>query len=210
MKVILTGATGFCGGEILQQLLQNDNIEQVTVISRRELSVKHEKLNTIIHSNFEDYSAVIPQVIDHNACIWTIGGKRSDFKTDEEYTTISVTYTVQAAKAFSEIPNLKFLYLSGMGADQTESQSFWVEEKTRHTKGRVEKQLSEIPNIELYLFRPGGIVCAKSFLGTLSKVNTKYMITVQALAKVLIHIAMNGNETKIFENDHILKESKKL
>ncbi|KGD65930.1 hypothetical protein Y5S_01154 [Alcanivorax nanhaiticus] len=44
-KALLLGATGLVGGECLAQLLDNDAYDSVTVLSRRESSLSHPKLD---------------------------------------------------------------------------------------------------------------------------------------------------------------------
>ena len=40
MKVILTGGTGFVGGEVLKQILVDSNITQVTCLLRRKIDIE--------------------------------------------------------------------------------------------------------------------------------------------------------------------------
>ncbi len=47
MKLILTGATGFAGGEVLKQALLDSEIEQVMVLTRRATRAAHPKLQEV-------------------------------------------------------------------------------------------------------------------------------------------------------------------
>ena len=67
MKLILTGATGFAGGEVLRQALNDAEIERVTVLTRRPSGVIHEKLRELVLDEFLDYSRV--DLNDCDACI---------------------------------------------------------------------------------------------------------------------------------------------
>ena len=58
MKLILTGATGFVGGEVLSQALKDPDIERVTVFTRRALPLQHPKLHQIELADFTDWSGV--------------------------------------------------------------------------------------------------------------------------------------------------------
>ena len=74
-KIILTGATGFIGGEVLQQCLAHPSISSVVVLSRRSLPEplsKHPKLKVIIHQDFSTgYPPdLLEEVIDADVCIW--------------------------------------------------------------------------------------------------------------------------------------------
>ncbi|KFY09638.1 hypothetical protein V491_08049, partial [Pseudogymnoascus sp. VKM F-3775] len=57
MKVILTGATGFIGTEVLHQALLHPAITTLIVLSRRALTpaITHPKLKVIILAGFAIY-----------------------------------------------------------------------------------------------------------------------------------------------------------
>ena len=47
-KAILFGATGFIGSHLLLELLNNESYEKVTIVVRKDINIKHTKLNTLI------------------------------------------------------------------------------------------------------------------------------------------------------------------
>lgn len=70
MKVILTGATGFVGREVLAQCLQNTRITTILALSRTELPPSP-KLTTIRTDDFLTYPPPLRDAIqDADACIW--------------------------------------------------------------------------------------------------------------------------------------------
>jgi uncharacterized protein YbjT (DUF2867 family) len=71
MKIIITGATGRIGGAALQTALSNPAITSVVVLSRRDIGIKHAKLQTIIKKDYTQYSAdELTQLEGAEACIW--------------------------------------------------------------------------------------------------------------------------------------------
>ena len=74
MKVILTGATGFIGGEVLHQCLQNPSITSLVTLSRRNLpniAAKNPKLKVVVLKDFMNYSDdVLQDLAGAEACIW--------------------------------------------------------------------------------------------------------------------------------------------
>jgi uncharacterized protein YbjT (DUF2867 family) len=56
VKLVLTGATGYAGGEVLRQALDDPEVERVTVVGRRALGRAHQKLLEIVLGDFLDYS----------------------------------------------------------------------------------------------------------------------------------------------------------
>ena len=165
MKIILTGATGFVGAEVLSHLMEKPEITQVTCLSRREVSIQSPKLKTIIHDDFSEYDdALLNRLSDHSACIWALGGKASDLGEPKIFERITHDFTLAFAKgvALHAKQPFTFCYLSGMGADPTETAWFPWEKLTRHLKGRTEKDLlllqEQYPDFSVHCFRPGGIL----------------------------------------------------
>ena len=75
MKIILTGSTGFIGGEVLAQCLKNPAITSAVVLSRRELSkeISDPKLKVIIMKSFTQYpDSVLKELAGADVCIWYI------------------------------------------------------------------------------------------------------------------------------------------
>lgn len=73
MKVILTGSTGFVGGEVLNECLRNPAVTSIVALSRRDLpqAATNPKLNVVIVTDFKVYSdAVLEQLRGADACIW--------------------------------------------------------------------------------------------------------------------------------------------
>lgn len=74
MKVIIAGATGFIGGEVLRQLLLNPAITSVLSLSRRDLPeavAKSPKLKNVIAEDMSSYSeTLIQEMAGADACIW--------------------------------------------------------------------------------------------------------------------------------------------
>jgi uncharacterized protein YbjT (DUF2867 family) len=74
MKFIITGCTGFIGGEVLSQCLRNPIITSVVALSRRPLpdSVGNDpKLKTVILKDFNSYPVpVLKELAGADACIW--------------------------------------------------------------------------------------------------------------------------------------------
>jgi hypothetical protein len=73
IRVIVTGATGTLGAELLDQCLAEPRIEGVTALVRKDLNISHPKLTVIKLEDFKDYSKVEDQLKNHHACYWALG-----------------------------------------------------------------------------------------------------------------------------------------
>ena len=208
MRIVLTGTTGFVGGEVLEQLLAHREVDSVTSLARKAVARKHPKLRAITIADFEAYDdALAVDLASHDACLWTLGGKASDFASEEGYAKVTHDYTLALANVFAKSGRgISFCYLSGMGADPTESARLPWERKTRHLKGRTEKDLAALsaahPSFTAYAFRPGGILPRASnvlkglFLSPIA-------LRVDELAAAMIRIALEGSPLRLLDNGMI-------
>ena len=71
MRVLILGASGMVGGEVLRACLASENIEHITAIVRRPLDSAHAKLSQPIHSDFQNFSAL--DLSGFDACLYCIG-----------------------------------------------------------------------------------------------------------------------------------------
>jgi len=76
MKLILAGASGFIGHEVLSRALTNPKITSLIALSRKplpELYSSHPKLLTIIHNDFTSYPpSLMTQLAGAEGCIWHV------------------------------------------------------------------------------------------------------------------------------------------
>ncbi len=216
MKLIISGVTGVVGSETVRQALLEPRITRVTAISRRLISLQHEKLRVIVIKDFLDYSPIINDLKDHDAWLWCLGVSQNQVGSDEKYHTITYEYAMAAAEALLSVnPNIIFGFVSGMGADSTEkSKTLFA-----RVKGKTENALLKLPLKKLYIFRPGGIqpirkkenpIWYEHFLNPilfpLMRVFApSMMITSVELAKVMIHILFNGAPVPLLENKDLRK-----
>lgn len=74
MKIIITGATGFIGHEVLRQCIANSGVASIVVLSRRQLPAPEAadpKVRVVLVEDFLSYSsAVLSEIQGAEACIW--------------------------------------------------------------------------------------------------------------------------------------------
>ena len=209
MNLIITGATGFTGGEVLRQALVDAAIDQVTVITRRSVQIAHAKLKEIVLNDFLDYAGI--PLSGYDACIWCLGISQTQVSEDK-YIEITYGYAVAAAQAmFAVNPSLRFCFVSGRSADTREQRPNLF----ARIKGRTEKKLGELGR-NVFVFRPGYIrATARSVprkdIGRLfapiaslvSLFTEDFSVDCDRLAEALLDVAKNGSDLKLFKNDDL-------
>lgn len=219
MKIIVTGATGLVGAEVLRQAILDNEIESVTAIVRKPLDIQHPKITTIIHQNFLDYSNLSDVFKNNDACLWCLGISQSQV-SQEQYEIITYDYVIEAAKEILKANSaVTFLFLSGMGADSSEkSKTIFA-----RVKGKTENALLKMSFKKLFIVRPGGIKPIHKnpntalsnkimipFFPILEWLYPAMVITSVQLAKAMLHIAKNGSEKKLMENIFLKDIVKKI
>jgi uncharacterized protein YbjT (DUF2867 family) len=211
MKIILTGASGTAGSEVLRQSLADPQITDVLVLSRRPLDITDPKLRVARLPDFLDYSAVAAQLAGRDACLWCLGISQTAVGKDE-YETITYGYTLAAARAMQAAgANFRFCFLSGRGADSNERSSILF----ARIKGKTENALTALGQPKAWHFRPGYIHPTtapprRKFERWLSPLTPffyrflpDHIISTAELAKAMLSVAKHGADKAILENNDI-------
>jgi uncharacterized protein YbjT (DUF2867 family) len=219
MRLIITGATGMVGAEVLRQAIADSEIESVTAIVRRAVDVTHPKLKTILHQNFSDYSNLADVFKNNDACIWCLGISQN-LVSKEEYIKITYDYALAFAKdMLNANPNMAFLFLSGRGADDTEKTKVLFGK----IKGRTENALKEMAINKLYIARPAGILPVHkqknlafilrlqyAMVKIFSYITPSFVINSDDLAKALICIVKTNEPSQLYNDVQLKQIAKQL
>ena len=204
---LVAGATGLIGNQLLNLLLSDDYYSKIIAISRKELPVRHERLQNII-SELDQLALHADQLKaeDVYCCLGTTIRKA---KTKEAFLKVDV----EAPLALAAIAHSKgakhFMLVSALGADPRSSIFY------NRAKGEVEERLKKVGFESLYFFRPSlllgprlekrsGEDAAKLFyrwLGFL--IPKKY----QAIESIKVARAMIANAKAAKPGNHILESS---
>ncbi|KAJ8122183.1 hypothetical protein O1611_g9905 [Lasiodiplodia mahajangana] len=137
MKLIVTGATGFVGKELIRQSLSHPKITSVVALARSPVAVPEtlpasadsSKLKAVVIQDYEVYPDEIKKEFSGAAaCIWTVAitptkSKAYDFK---EVKRICLTSPVAGLRAMHEAgpaTPFRFLYMSGAAAERDQEKT---------------------------------------------------------------------------------------
>jgi len=219
-NVIITGATGMIGNLVMLGCLKNENVNKVTVISRRPTGVKHPKLTEVVYDNFLDFSSIEKHFQNQDICFYCLGVYTGQV-SKEKFKEITVDYTKSWAETLRRnSEKTTFCYLSGQGAaDPKDSSSMMF----ARDKGAAEQLLTGLQFDQTYLFRPGYIypvvpriepnlsykIMRWLYKPILSKLSGKLSITSDELTIAMIQVGFHGWRTSVLENRDILNASTK-
>ncbi|KAF9053628.1 hypothetical protein BDZ89DRAFT_1004605 [Hymenopellis radicata] len=167
MKLLLSGATGAAGSQILRSALADPLISSITILTRRPLPnwlpVPNDNKPTqvVVLPDFLHYPEdVRAEIAGHDAFIWALGCS-SVGMSEADYTKVTYDYVVSAVEALQDdtkqrsVGNpFRFVFVSGQGSDPEEKNI----QMFRNIKGRTEKYLTSLPTclmIQASVLRPG-------------------------------------------------------
>ncbi len=146
MKALLIGATGATGKDLLELLLKDEEINQVDIFVRRELNIKHEKLNSHIidFDKPEEWKHLVKGDVLFSCLGTTLklaGSKVAQWKIDYEY-------QYQFAKIAKENNVTSYVLVSAANAS-SKSLIFYSK-----MKGQLEDDLKALQFLKTIIFNP--------------------------------------------------------
>ncbi len=143
--VMVLGATGSVGDGLLKAAMDDTEVDQVFVLSRRvspriEKGLASGRVEMYLHQDYTDYSALIDVLAEVNTVLWGLGTSSLNVD-DATYSLIHVDFPLAFVRAWlaarTEGP-MSFHYITGMGTD-AEGSEHWAREK-----GRAELELAAL------------------------------------------------------------------
>ena len=217
MQILVTGATGLIGAEVLRQSIQDPGIHSVIAISRGQPEVTHSKIQTIIHPDFLHYESLAEVMKQADALIWCLGISQTQVSR-AQYETITYQFTEACATSCAAFnPAIRFVFVSGDGADRTEKSSTLF----KRIKGRAENALLHSGLQDLYIARPDAVrprhrnkkapLAYKlfyPFFPIVATLSPNSVIWSDVLARALLHLAKEGHALRTLENLDLQKLGK--
>lgn len=214
MNIVVFGATGTVGGEVVRQAIDNPGIHKITAVVRKSLDIKNSKLQVVTHEDYMHYEALEGLFKNTDACFWCLGISQTQVN-EQEYFTITHDYALKAGESIVRYnPGMTFVFVSGEGANQDGHASTLF----GRVKGKTEQDLSQLPFKKLYVVRPAGIQPIHINKNTalvnklvaplyplLRFIAPSLMITSVELAKAMLYIAEHGYGKTVIGNAELKK-----
>lgn len=153
MHLLLFGATGMVGNEVLHLALTDPRITRVTTVGRRPTGVTHKKLAEVTHADMLDLVPLEPLLRETDLILYCLGVYQNQVSATE-FWTITCGYLEQLLARLQQIgADPTFCLMGAQAADPTERTPF----RYGKAKGRAERFLMESHLTRKYTFRPGYI-----------------------------------------------------
>ena len=147
MKAIVIGATGATGKHLVQELLQDQEIEKVRVLVRKNTFKEHPKLEVYL-VDFNDVDSW-KRAVEGDIAFSCLGTTIKDAGSKETQKIIDYQYPLSFAKLAKENGVLHFVLLSAYGANKR-SKLFYSS-----IKGELEEAIIELNFEKLSILQPG-------------------------------------------------------
>lgn len=205
LKVIITGATGMVGEGVLFECLENQQVAEVLLVSRKHYELQHAKLKELIVPDFFHLERFAKDITGYDACFFCAGISSVGMK-EEKYTRITYDTTLAFAKTLlTHNSNISFCYVSGSHTDSTErGRLMWA-----RVKGRTENDLLKLPFRSIFNFRPGAMLpfpgqknwkpIYKWIVKIIQLISPKRVLTMQQVGRAMIRAVTTGYPKPILE-----------
>lgn len=174
-NVVLAGATGLVGGEILKGLLADVSVAHVHVLSRRELDHRHPKLTVHVAS-----FGALPQLPKIDEAYLALGTTIKVAGSQAAFRSVDFDANLAVARAARNAGAKRVGLVSAMGADAA-SRIFY-----NRVKGELEEALRLLDLDALVIARPSLLTGNREALGQPPRAAEKLALVGSALLGPLV------------------------
>lgn len=152
MSVVIIGATGLVGAQILKYSEASSAISAITTISRRKIEGT-QKLNSIVYPDTSNWTdTILSKAKDSDVFFSGFGTTLADAGGLENFKKIDYGTNLECARAAKEANISTFVLVSSAGA----SASSWL--PYLKIKGELENEISKLGFKRFIVLRPGGLL----------------------------------------------------
>jgi len=149
MELILAGATGLVGAEVLRQAILDPDITKIRLILRRPIPLQNDKLETVVVEDFDQLGS-FPRPNPNCVAICSLGATIKKAGSQEVFRKADYDSVLNFAKYCADVQS--FVVVSAMGANA--GAHFFYS----RVKGETEQALERLGLQRLVIFQPGLLV----------------------------------------------------
>lgn len=151
-KALIAGATGLIGRELVRLILEKNYYQEITILTRRELDIKDNRLKVVIIDDF-DFLEDFDQYFDAQDVYCLLGTTMKKAGSKEAFRKIDLDYPLKMAELAAKKPSFeKFLLVTSLGANSA-SPLFY-----NKVKGELEDRVADLDLKSLKIFRPSLLI----------------------------------------------------
>ena len=129
LRVLIFGGTGSAGRAVLQECLASTLVGEVRAMTRRQLGEQHQKLSTVLHTDYTNYEAASASFAGIDVCFYCLGKSVSQVENEAAYRRLTYDFAIAAAAALHRAsPDAVFHFISG-GSAALDSRFMWARVK---------------------------------------------------------------------------------
>lgn len=148
-SVVILGATGLVGSALLEELIQDPQVSEIRILTRRPLAFSSEKIKLIQ----TDLSMPAPDAFANATALYCcIGTTRKKTPDQTQYRAIDYGMTLAAAAAAKNAGATEVHLISAIGAD-TQSKIFYS-----RLKGEIERDLQALSFERTLIYQPSILI----------------------------------------------------
>lgn len=222
MKVLIAGASGSIGGEILTHLLQRNEITKIIALTRKPIPDPPSKIENILIPDFGDWEELGDEkwekILDADAMVWAIGTYDLNEDVNTRYPlAFQDAFTAQlSTPRTGKTSKFRFILLSGAFVEPDQSRTLFFLPQQRKAKGITEAKTVELAERhkdvwEAIVIRPGGILIGESVRNSIAAFMLGNMLVRgDELGAFVADLAVNGSEETVIKHSTIVGRGKEL
>ncbi|KAK1712260.1 hypothetical protein CaCOL14_003420 [Colletotrichum acutatum] len=227
MKLIIAGASGFVGTELLKQSLRIPDFKTVVALTRQPLKIRaetspdvnHSKLKNIVVDGYDQYSAETKaELATADACIWTVAitpSKSTLYDWDEIHrvcyeSPLASFRAILEARGSSTASNkntpFRFMYMSGAKTERDQSKIPSFKPEYSLLRGKTETAILAFAKehesqLDACIVKPGLITAPNDFLKMALAYTLWWTVSLPSIGVRQISTAMLSQSLFGFEKD---------
>jgi uncharacterized protein YbjT (DUF2867 family) len=149
-RVILVGASGLIGSNLLSELIRSEAISEILLLVRRSSGITSTKVKELI-VNFDELNSYSLD-IQANIIYSCLGTTKSETPDSSLYRQIDLEYPLNLAKLGQKNGVAQFHIISSLGSDAGSSNSYLK------LKGELEQELKKLNIPSLHIYQPSFLI----------------------------------------------------